>query len=256
MKGYEAHETQRRSMRGLPICVRVDGRAFHTFTRGLDRPYDEGFNRAMIETAEYLVGETHAKVAYTQSDEITLVFWNESHTSEPLFGGKFFKLTSVLASLTTARFITLIPALIPAKVGELPTFDARIFQVPNLHEAANLLLWRWLDARKNSISMAAQAHYSSKQLHGKTQADRLRLLEKAGFDWHALPDRLKWGTFIQRKTSERELTEAELDRIPEKHHPPGPVTRTDCVEVKLPPLINLENRVAALFEGADPVLKV
>jgi tRNA(His) 5'-end guanylyltransferase len=123
MKSYEAHETSRRSMKRLPICVRVDGRAFHTFTRGLDRPFDEGFSKAMIETCKFLVSETHAKIGYTQSDEITLIFWDSTHSGEPLFGGKLFKLTSVLASLATGGFMSQIPEHIPSKVGVIPSFD-------------------------------------------------------------------------------------------------------------------------------------
>ena len=73
MKSYEAHETSRRSMKRLPICVRVDGRAFHTFTRGLARPFDEGFSEAMVETCKFLVEQTHAKIGYTQSDEAVSV---------------------------------------------------------------------------------------------------------------------------------------------------------------------------------------
>ena len=254
MKGYESHETLRRSMKRLPICVRVDGRAFHTFTRGLNRPFDEGFSRAMIETTKFLVAETHAKIGYTQSDEITLVFWDGSFTAEPLFGGKLFKLTSVLASLTPAKFMSLIPELIPAKAGKIVSFDARIFQVPNLHEATNLILWRWIDARKNSISMVAQAHFSPRQLHKKTSAERLDMLEEKGIVWATdFPDHLKWGTFIQRKTGERELTEAELDKIPERHRPTGPVTRNDYVELDVHPFIDIENRCAVLFEGAEPI---
>jgi len=258
MKGYESHETLRRSMKRLPVCVRVDGRAFHTFTRGLARPFDEGFSRAMVETTKALVGETHAKVGYTQSDEITLVFWDASHKSEPLFGGKFFKLTSVIASLATGHFMSLIPEHIPSKVGKIPSFDARIFQVPDLSEAANLLLWRWIDARKNSISMAAQAHFSPKQLHGKDAQARLDMLEsEKGIVWaDEFPDHLKWGTFVQRKTVQRELNAEELDVIPERHRPKGPVIRNDYVELALPPFIEIDNRVAVIFEGAEPTLRI
>lgn len=258
MKGYEAHETSRRSMKRLPICVRVDGRAFHTFTRGLDRPFDAGFSRAMVETTKFLVGETHAKIGYTQSDEITLVFWDSSHKAEPLFGGKFFKLTSVIASLTTAKFMSLIPELIPSKIGKIPSFDARIFQVPDLSEATNLILWRWIDARKNSISMAAQAHFSPRQLDGMDARARLDMLEQEkGIVWaDEFPDHLKWGTFVQRRAVERELTEAELDVIPERHRPKGPVTRNDYVELDLPPFIEISNRTEVLFEGAEPTLRI
>jgi tRNA(His) 5'-end guanylyltransferase len=253
MKSYESHETLRRSMKRLPICVRVDGRAFHTFTRGLKRPFDEGFSQVMIETAKFLVGETHAKIGYTQSDEITLVFWDESHTAEPLFGGKLFKLTSVLASLTTAKFNSLVPSLIPSKADRLATFDARIFQVPNLEEATNLLLWRFIDARKNSVSMVAQAHFSPKQLHGKSSAERLEMLREKGIEWEDFPAHLKWGTYVKRETVERELTEEELDRIPAPHRPTGPVMRTDVTAYDLGPLLDVQNRLEVFFDGADPI---
>lgn len=258
MKGYEAHETLRRAMKRLPICIRVDGRAFHTFTHGLDRPFDEGFSKAMIETTKFLVSETHAKIGYTQSDEITLVFWDGSHKAEPLFGGKLFKLTSIIASLTSVKFNSLVPEHIPSKVGKLVVFDARVFQMPDLSEAANLILWRWIDARKNSISMAAQAHFSPKQLHGKTAFDRLTMLAGEGVLWDDFPDHLKWGTFIQRRVVERELNEAELDRIPEhvRHLHGGLKTRSDYVELALPPFIEVSNRVEVLFEGAAPTLRI
>lgn len=255
MKGYEAHETLRRSMQRLPICVRMDGKAFHTFTRKLDRPFDAGFSKAMIETTKYLVEQTNAKVGYTQSDEITLVFWDGSFQAEPLFGGKLFKLTSVLASMTTAKFNSLVPTLIP-KADRFGLFDARIFQVPSLEEAANLVLWRWLDARKNSISMAAQANFSAKQLHKKDSVTKLGMLAGQGVLWDEFPNHLKWGTFIQRKTVERVLTEEELDRIPERHRPDGPVTRHAYVELDLPPLVDVANRVQVLFEGAEPIDRI
>jgi tRNA(His) guanylyltransferase len=256
MKGYEAHETLRRSMQRLPICVRMDGRAFHTFTRGLNRPFDGGFANAMIETTKYLVSETNAKIGYTQSDEITLVFWDGSFLSEPLFGGKLFKLTSVLASMTTAKFNSLVPSLIPSKTGRFGIFDARIFQVPSLDEAANLVLWRWLDARKNSISMAAQAEFSPKQLHRKNSKEMLEMLAERKVIWENYPNHLKWGTFIQRKTVERVLTEEELDRIPEGHRPDGPVTRHAYLELDLPPLLDVANRTQVFFDGAEPELHI
>ena len=254
MKRYESQETQRRTMRGLPICVRLDGRAFHTWTRGLDRPFDDGLTRVMVETTKWLVEATHARLGYTQSDEITLIFTDRGPGSEPLFGGKFFKLTSVLASLAAAKFNQLVSLHVPAKMGVLAVFDARVFQVPDLTEAANLILWRWLDARKNSISMVAQAHFSSKQLHGQGQADRLLMLRDHGLEWEQYPERVKWGTFVRRETVKRELTEDELDRIPERHRPDGLVTRGQCVWFPLPPLIEIRNRPEVLFKNAEPVL--
>lgn len=74
-KRFEAAEAGRRAMPGIPLLARLDGRAFHTFTRGLNRPFDERFGRCMVETARTLVDNLHALVAYTQSDEITLIWW-------------------------------------------------------------------------------------------------------------------------------------------------------------------------------------
>lgn len=255
MKSYESHETLRRSMRRLPLCVRLDGRAFHTFTKGLERPFDAGFAKAMIETTKYLVSETCAKIGYTQSDEITLVFWEEGFDRQPLFGGKLFKLTSVLASMTTAKFNSMIPEHMPSKVSELATFDARIFQVPTLEEAANLVLWRWFDARKNSVSMAAQAFFTPKQLHGKSTVERLEMLKTKGVEWDRdYPDHFKSGSFIRRVGVMRELTEAELDRIPAPHRPTGPIKKTDVVVVRMPPLVEIKNRVEVLIFGEEPQL--
>jgi len=150
--------------------------------------------------------------------------------------------------------MSLIPELIPSKVGVIPTFDARIFQVPSLDEASNLVLWRWLDARKNSISMAAQAHFSPKQLHGKDGDARLEMLSSKGVDWNSYPDHLKWGTFVQRKKVLRELTEEELDRIPEAFRPDGPIEKSDVTVVTMPPLIDCANRVDVLLGIAEPII--
>src|SRR5690606_23998115 len=99
-KGYESAESHRHAMRGLPILARLDGRAFHTFTRGMARPYDPRMSRCMIETARFLVEEMHALVGYTQSDEITLVWYVDSASrAEYPFGGRYQKLASVLAGL-------------------------------------------------------------------------------------------------------------------------------------------------------------
>ena len=74
-KGYEAADAGRRAVRGQPLIARLDGRAFHTFTRDLKRPYEHGMSIAMIETARYLLDEMNALVGYTQSDEITLAWY-------------------------------------------------------------------------------------------------------------------------------------------------------------------------------------
>ena len=158
MKQWEFVETSRKAMRGLPLLARLDGRSFHTYTRGLDRPFDTRLSRCMLGTMEYLVKETHALTGYVQSDEITLL-WDVDVNSESqfLFDGKFQKLVSVLAGMASAKFSRLANKFLPLKDELLPVFDCRVWQVPTKAEAANVFLWRELDATKNAISMAALA---------------------------------------------------------------------------------------------------
>src|SRR4029079_6986806 len=100
VKKYRQAEASRRAMRGTPLLARLDGRAFHTFTRDLRRPYDEGMSRCMIETTRTLVREANALVGYTQSDEITLAWYEPSQSpSDYEFDGRFQKLASVLAGM-------------------------------------------------------------------------------------------------------------------------------------------------------------
>lgn len=255
IKGYERRETARRLMIGLPICIRLDGRAFHTFTRGLARPFDLNLSKMMIRTTKYLVEEVGVSLGYTQSDEITLVICNNEERPQPIFGGKIFKINSVLASMATAKFMSLISTMLPAKIGELPTFDCRVFQVPNLSEAANVLLWRWLDARKNSISTAANAFYTERQLHKRSSYDKLKLLELRGINWHEYHPVLKEGMFVRRVVEERGLTDEEIKSIPERHRPTGPIMRARIEEWTLPvPLTSIKNRPEFLFLGKEPIL--
>ena len=132
-KDLEQREASRAAMRGLPLLARLDGRAFHTFTRGLTRPYDPAMSRCMIETARTLVEETQARVAYTQSDEITLAWYEPADAATTyLFDGRWQKLGSVLAGLASARFNQLVAEHLPAKAALLPHFDCRLWQVPTL----------------------------------------------------------------------------------------------------------------------------
>ena len=174
--------------------------------------------------------------------------------AEPIFGGRLFKLTSVLASMATAKFNSVVPELVPSKAGKLATFDARVFQAPSLEEAANVVLWRWFDARKNSISMAAQDVFSHKQLHGVDSQGKIELLHDWGIKWDKYPDFFKWGTFVRRETVQRELTWAELQSIPAQHRPTGPVTRNEYVAMNMPPFDQVANRVEVLLYGAEPKL--
>lgn len=254
-KSFERAEAGRRAMRGLPLLARLDGRAFHTFTRDLRRPYEPGMSTAMIETARFLVQEMTALVGYTQSDEITLAWYESSQSmSDYAFDGRFQKLASVLAGMASAKFNQLIALHLPAKVGETPHFDCRVWQVPTVEDAADVFVWREDDATKNSVSMAAGAHYAESDLVGKSSALKQEMLWQKGINWNDFPSFFKRGTYLARRTFARTLSDDERARIPEAHRPPEDATfqRTHVVELDLPPVRKLANLTAVLFERAEP----
>jgi tRNA(His) 5'-end guanylyltransferase len=255
-KEYERAEAGRRAMRGLPLLARLDGRAFHTFTRDLPRPYDPGMSRAMIETTRYLVQEMTALVGYTQSDEITLA-WFESSQSDYAFDGRFQKLASVLAGMASAKFVQLVREHLPHKAGEVPHFDCRVWQVPTLEDAAEVFVWREDDATKNSVTMAAGAYYSDAELDGKSSGVKQEMLWQKGVNWNDFPAFFKRGSYLQRRTFTRALTDNEWARIPEAHRPAAGTTfqRTQVVELELPPVRKIGNLAAVLFERAEPVAR-
>lgn len=200
MKSYEATETQRVSVASLPLMARIDGRSFSKFTKGLDKPYDIRMTKCMYYTAKNIAKETHATCAYVQSDEITLLYYPEHSEQQLFFGGKFFKLTSVLASMATAYFTRqVIKRLSKIYFNKMPTFDCRVWNVPHKTEASNSFLWREQDATKNSIQSLARKYFSTKQLHKKNCKDMLEMLTEQGIKWEDYPDFFKRGTFIQRK---------------------------------------------------------
>lgn len=249
MKAYEAVETARKLDPMLPIYARIDGRAFSSFTRGMGRPFDARMTAAMVETTKHLVHETNARIGYTQSDEISLVWLADTPESDVLFSGKVQKMCSVLASMAAAKFATVTPE---GYGHRLPHFDCRVFQLPSREETANAFLWRAMDARKNAISMVAQAHFSHKALFGKDQRAMLAMLDAAGVDFESFPVVHRRGAFIRRTARERELTTDELARIPEKHRPTGPVMRSEMVVLDMPPFNKVINRAAVIFDGAEP----
>lgn len=126
MKGYEMSEAGRAAMKGLPLLVRLDGISFHSFTRGLQRPYHEGLSKLMIDTTKHLVEKTHALIGYCQSDEISLAYFVEADGAQDfMHSGRFQKMTSKLAACATGFFVNNLRAYIPEKAGTLVEFDAR-----------------------------------------------------------------------------------------------------------------------------------
>jgi tRNA(His) 5'-end guanylyltransferase len=213
----------------------------------------------MRETTAALVDKTHATIGYTQSDEISLLFYADKPDSSIFFEGKIQKMCSVLAGLTSTLFMR---NLMSTKFGEeyldrLPHFDCRVFTLPNKAEAANAFLWREQDATKNAISMAAQHYYSHKKLQGINSSGKQELLWQKGVNFNDYPDFFKRGTFFRRVSEEQELAQEIWDKIPEKKRPESRTfVRSRVKALDMPPFNTVANRVEVLFEGHEPITKL
>jgi tRNA(His) 5'-end guanylyltransferase len=175
-----------------PVVIRVDGRAFHSWTRGMDRPFDAQLVDWMATVATRLCEEMQTTVlAYHQSDEISLLLHGyRRHESQPLFGGRLSKLVSVAASVAGAE-LTLL-------AGRAAYFDARAFVLPE-SEVTNYFLWRQNDASRNSIQMLARSLASHRECHGLGQAELNELCFSRGKNWNDLPTHLRRGQCVVRK---------------------------------------------------------
>ena len=257
MKVYEMAEAGRKLMPLLPIIARIDGRRFSKFTEGLDRPYDSKLSRLMIDTTKYLARETNARCGYTQSDEITLCWHATKYEGEVFFDGRISKMTSTLAAMASVYFNREMSKCLPhAQAVQMPTFDCRVWNVPNRAEGANVFLWRELDATKNSISMAARMYYEQAELHGKNGREMQEMLWRKGVNWNNYPVCFKRGTYIQRKVTRSRFTVEEMDNLPPKHearqNPDLVVSRTEYVWADIPPLSQVANREDVIFRGEVP----
>lgn len=259
MKEYEGVEAQRRCMPRLPVLARLDGKNFSRWTKGLKRPYDERLSNVMVGTTYALVENSGALVGYTQSDEITLVFYSDDPKSQIYFDGRIQKMCSVLAAQATAYFNALVRDEIPEKADRLAVFDCRVWQVPNMTEAANAVLWREQDATKNSIQMAAQEYYSHNQLLNKNGKEQQAMLLEKDINWNDYPAFFKRGTFVQRRKVKKKFSAEELERLPAKHaarqNPDLEVERSVIDRIDMPPFGKVLNREQVIFVGADPLLK-
>lgn len=222
MKEYYEFIPKTKLMRRTPVAIRLDGKAFHTFTKGFMKPFDSVMIRTMYETTLELCKNIQGCVfGYTQSDEITLILqdYKELNTAA-WFDYEVQKLCSVSASMATCHFNRIfaenssmlnVSLLDHANcVGEPVSweklynvhqnavkkgavFDSRCFNIPK-EEVANLILWRQLDATINSIQSLGQAIFSHKELHNKSQKDILSMLiDKKGIYWENLPVHQKRG---------------------------------------------------------------
>ena len=241
----------------IPICARLDGKAFHSFTKGLQKPYDTDFIDIMTETTKKLVDMTNASIGYTQSDEISLI-WLQKNTRQEIFmGGKRSKMISVIASATTAIFNSLISSYLPQKSGIQALFDCRVWNVINKEEAANYLLWREQDATRNSIQSAGQSVFSHKQLMNKSCDDIQEMLfSEKGINWNDYPSDFKRGTYIQRRCIRKWFTTEELNKLPPLHNahknPDLLIERHEIRYLDMPKFSSVTNKTDVIFEGFNP----
>ena len=249
MKHFERFGTDTKLIPNLPVIVRLDGKGFSKFTKGMKRPYDERMSAIMIETTKFLVKEFSALVGYTQSDEITLVFKNDYYIPMA-FDGKLSKINSVFAAKCSSFFAMNAVLQFPDKdvLNSVPCFDCRVWNVPSWIEASNAVLWREQDATKNSVAMLAQHHFSHRDLQNKNQKDQLEMLEREDVVWGNCPTFFKRGTYIKRELYEKDV------KIPENLQSvasglPLTVTRSRIAEFVIEPLgsYTVQERVIKLF---------
>lgn len=209
------------------FLIRVDGRAFHTFTRGMERPFSVPFRNAMKAAGAAVLAQLKPQFVYFQSDEITFAWTTKSTDgyTHP-FKGKVAKLLSVVASLTSVAFYK---ACLDEGIDigdKLPHFDARLVEVLPTDATIQSLMqpvqWRENDAMRNAIAMVAQSLFSQKELHGQNTTKQITMALEAGFDFDAVPKGYLRGTYLTMGVEERTLTPDEVLRIPEKNRPePG-----------------------------------
>jgi tRNA(His) 5'-end guanylyltransferase len=194
--------------------IRIDGKAFHTYTKGLQRPFDAGLIEDMNETTAYLCKNIQgAKLGYVQSDEISIIVTDfDELGTHAWFDNNMQKMASIAASMATAKFNQLRMARstwegsdIAGSLDQddienfkLAMFDARVFQIPFIDEVVNYLIWRQQDATRNSISSVAQSLYSHKELHNKSTDDMQEMIFQKGINWNDYSYREKRGTVIAR----------------------------------------------------------
>src|SRR5579862_1278116 len=161
------------------FAIRIDGRGFHHFTAGLERPYCRPLADALDQAALFLCQEMiGCRFGYGQSDEYSFLLTDFEKDDAPLwFDGNVQKMVSVSASLFTAAFNRAFPS------EKIAAFDARVMVITQRTEVENYFLWRQLDASANSLNMLASAHYSHAELLNKSNAEKHEMLHAKGVNW-------------------------------------------------------------------------
>ena len=220
MKTFYEQIPKTKLIRRCPVAIRIDGKAFHTFTRGFQKPFDEVLIKSMQETMKYLCENIQGCVlGYTQSDEITLILVDyKKLTSSAWFDYEVQKICSIAASMATmafnkffrdnvgdylyenydAQYLADYIETLQNAVDKSAMFDARCFNIPK-EEVTNLVYWRQLDASRNSIQMVGQANFSHKELQNKSCNDiQDMLMTQKGINWNDLPTYQKRGSCCVR----------------------------------------------------------
>ena len=192
--------------RRMPVILRIDGCHFHTFTKGMDKPFDEKLIEAFWETCKFL-GENimGAKLIYHQSDEISILITNyDTIQTDSWFSNNIQKMVSVSASMAAAKFNEVIRKSYPDK--ELAFFDSRAWIIPQ-DEVNNYFTWRQQDATKNSVSMTAFANFKHEELHGLSGNQlQEKLFSEKGINWDKFPVWKKRGACVLKKEYLKEGT--------------------------------------------------
>lgn len=180
----------------MPVIIRLDGKSFHTWTRGLPKPYCASLMNAMDEVAKYLCANVqNCVLAYTQSDEISLLLVNfrEPETSS-WFDSNMCKMLSISAAMASAKMTELSSTVFGGLRDDLKIalFDSRAFVMP-IHDVENYFIWRQKDWNRNSIQMLAQSLYSHRELQGKKSQELHEMCFQKGQNWADLPSHLKDG---------------------------------------------------------------
>lgn len=171
--------------------IRVDGRAFHTFTKGMRRPYDIDFMHSMDDTAVVLCEEIqNARYAYVQSDEISVLVKANGEKAQTWFGGERDKVISISAAIASAEK--------SRQWERRAQFDSRVITTDLAMDVERYLIWRQHDAFRNAVSMAAQAHFPHSLLKGVGTGAQIRMLQaKTGLSLEALlPDGFRKGRLV------------------------------------------------------------
>lgn len=221
MKEYEAQYTGLKVDPTQFVIARLDGCAFHTFTKAFSRPYDATLADAMCSATNKLMRVSGAAVGYTQSDEITLIWTPVTEDARLWFDGKVLKMCSVLSAIAASEFNA------DLNMDKLASFDCRVFNVPSAEEAANNLLWRFADCTRNAVNMLAHHFFPESQLHGRSTSERRDMLFNlhnerkeegdltASFDRY--PDHFRLGSMYARRIVMQKYTEFELSTLNPKH---------------------------------------